>query len=146
MAKSMFRMSGVPDHALMATRERVLALAGASVTVLSVVGLCVYFGAVGLDQADKLSSVIGAVLGLIGLALALYGALAERANRGAAAPPAAPTAPGRASAPEPTAPAPAAASTGPEAGGVHLSAEVSGNGRAYLAARDQHFGHDEPTT
>ncbi len=37
-----------------------------------------YFIAVGLDRADKLASVLGAFVGLLGLGLAVYGAVSSR--------------------------------------------------------------------
>jgi hypothetical protein len=50
----------------------------------------VYFGVVGLDEADKLASVIGAFVALVGLALSGYGLVQER--RGAPTPSPSPTA------------------------------------------------------
>jgi hypothetical protein len=102
----------------MASRERALGIAGASVTVLSVVGLCVYFAVAGLKDADKLSSVIGVMVGLLGLGLAVYGMVAERRSES---------------------PAPAS-----EAGDVHIRTKVSGHGRANVSGRDQYIRNDEP--
>jgi drug/metabolite transporter (DMT)-like permease len=42
------------------------------------VGLSIYFGRIGLDKADKTASVIGALSGLAGLALAAYGVVLAR--------------------------------------------------------------------
>ncbi|MCK2221683.1 hypothetical protein MF672_048945 [Actinomadura sp. ATCC 31491] len=64
-------------------RKRRLVWTGAAVTVAALAGLGVYFARVGLDAADKLSSVIGVFAALIGLALAGYGALPARAARAA---------------------------------------------------------------
>jgi membrane protein implicated in regulation of membrane protease activity len=61
--------------------KRVLSLAGAIVAVAAAVGLGLYFAAVGLARADKLASVLGAFVGLAGLALALFSyVLARRAT------------------------------------------------------------------
>ncbi|MEU9844775.1 hypothetical protein AB0C69_36800 [Actinomadura sp. NPDC048032] len=49
---------------------------GAGVSVAAVAGLGAYFAAVGLDKADKLASVVGALTALIGLAMAAYGLFA----------------------------------------------------------------------
>lgn len=54
--------------------------AGGVVAVAVVVGLAVYFRAVGLDRADKTASVLGAFLGLAGLALSVYGVVGGRAG------------------------------------------------------------------
>jgi hypothetical protein len=78
----------VVDDADMA--GRVLAWGGAAVAVLALVGLGAYFGVVGLDEADKLASVIGAFVALVGLALSGYGLVQER--RGAPTPSPSPTA------------------------------------------------------
>jgi hypothetical protein len=48
------------------------------ITVTAAAGLGVYFTRVGLDNADKLASVIGAFIGLAGLALTARGLLADR--------------------------------------------------------------------
>jgi hypothetical protein len=55
----------------------------------AVTGVAIYFAHVGLDKADKLGSVIGALLGLAGLTLALYGAFTSKSPRSPAAEPAA---------------------------------------------------------
>ncbi len=57
---------------------RVAKWVGAVVAVAAVAGLAVYFAYAGLDKADKLGSVIGALLGAAGLALAAYGTFATR--------------------------------------------------------------------
>jgi drug/metabolite transporter (DMT)-like permease len=50
------------------------------------IGLGVYFSRIGLDRADKTASVIGALSGLAGLALAAYGiVLARREHRASSA-------------------------------------------------------------
>jgi hypothetical protein len=60
---------------------RVVGWLGGVLFVLAMVGLGAYFWAVGLDEADKVASVIGAFVGLVGLALAGYGTvLARRAT------------------------------------------------------------------
>ncbi|GAA4101021.1 hypothetical protein [Actinomadura miaoliensis] len=50
--------------------------AGAGLTVGAVAGLGVYFAVVGLDRADKLASVVGALVAVVGLALTVYGLVA----------------------------------------------------------------------
>lgn len=57
---------------------RVLVWVGGVVAVACAAGLLVYFVVVGLDEADKLASVIGAFVGLAGLALAGYGIVVAR--------------------------------------------------------------------
>ncbi|MFI6991809.1 hypothetical protein [Nonomuraea wenchangensis] len=47
--------------------------AGIGVTVMAVAGLGSYFVAVGLDEADKLASVVGGLSALMGLATTAYG-------------------------------------------------------------------------
>ncbi|MBW8482616.1 hypothetical protein [Actinomadura parmotrematis] len=47
--------------------------------------LVVYFAAVGLDKADKLGSVIGVLIAVVGLALAAYGLLTPQPPDSAAA-------------------------------------------------------------
>jgi hypothetical protein len=56
----------------------VLAWAVATIGGLALVGLGTYFVATGLDRADKLASVIGAFVGMIGLAVAMYGVVLAR--------------------------------------------------------------------
>ncbi|MGP4029741.1 hypothetical protein [Actinomadura sp. 3N407] len=46
---------------------------GAGLTLAGVAGLGVYFAAVGLDEADKLGSVVGALAAVAGLSLTVYG-------------------------------------------------------------------------
>jgi hypothetical protein len=46
---------------------------GGGLAAASAVGLAGYLSLVGLDEADKLASVIGAFIGLAGLALAVLG-------------------------------------------------------------------------
>ncbi|MFC4591849.1 hypothetical protein [Sphaerisporangium corydalis] len=58
---------------------RVQVWAGAGVTVLAVTGLSVYFATVGLENADKLASVVGALVAVAGLAVAVYGLAAPSA-------------------------------------------------------------------
>jgi hypothetical protein len=55
---------------------------GAAVTALAVVGLGVYFAAVGLDKADRLGSVVGALVAVVGLALTVYGLVAGSGGGG----------------------------------------------------------------
>jgi hypothetical protein len=57
---------------------RIVKWAGGAVTAAAVVVLGVYFATVGLDKADKLASVLGAFIGVAGLALTIYGNVADR--------------------------------------------------------------------
>ncbi|MEU8362714.1 hypothetical protein AB0C27_42545, partial [Nonomuraea sp. NPDC048882] len=59
-------------------RGRVLVRAGAAVAVAAMAGLGVYFAKVGLDEADKLASVIGVFLALVGPAMSVYGLVVGR--------------------------------------------------------------------
>ncbi|MEU8377850.1 hypothetical protein [Streptosporangium sp. NPDC048865] len=81
-------------------------------TLVTLVALGWYFIAVGLDRADKLASVLGAFVGLLGLGLAVYGAVSSR---------------------------PEEADPEPEPGGVHneISGTVHGNA---VQARDVEGG------
>ena len=53
--------------------QRAWVWGGAGTTVAAVSGLGVYFTQVGLDKADKLASVIGALVALVGLAMTAFG-------------------------------------------------------------------------
>ncbi|MGS2644174.1 hypothetical protein [Streptosporangium sp. LJ11] len=88
--------------------RRALTWSGVAVALVALATLGWYFITVGLDRADKLASVLGAFVGLLGLGLAVYGAFSSR--------------------PEEAAPE-------PEAGGVHneISGTVHGNA---VQARD----------
>jgi hypothetical protein len=59
-------------------RRRVLVWAGAGIAVVAIAGLGVYLASVGLDDADKLASVIGLFVALAGLGVAGYGLIADR--------------------------------------------------------------------
>ncbi|MFI7057427.1 hypothetical protein ACIBLB_35675 [Streptosporangium canum] len=56
----------------------VLKWVGGALTAGAAVGMGVYFHRVGLEQADQSASMIGAFIGLAGLALALHGTLTAR--------------------------------------------------------------------
>lgn len=72
---------------------RTLAWTGGAVTSVATAGLITYFAAVGLDEANKIASVISAIIGLAGLAVAVYGVLvAHRSPPQPVIAPAAPTA------------------------------------------------------
>ncbi|WP_153534465.1 hypothetical protein [Actinomadura macrotermitis] len=62
----------------MALSRRVVAWAGAVAGGVLLVGLGVVFVLVGLDKADKISSTLGVFIGLIGLALSVYGVVLAR--------------------------------------------------------------------
>ncbi|MEU7581298.1 hypothetical protein AB0B50_27265 [Streptomyces sp. NPDC041068] len=53
--------------------ERAMLRCGVALVAVAVLGLLGYFWAVGLDEADQLASVIGCVVGVVGLALAAWG-------------------------------------------------------------------------
>ncbi|SDR23223.1 hypothetical protein SAMN04489764_4291 [Thermostaphylospora chromogena] len=65
-------------------RRRVPVWGGAGVAVAALVVLGVYLYRVGLDKADKLASVIGLFVALIGLGVTVYGLVAERRSGGGA--------------------------------------------------------------
>lgn len=54
--------------------------AGIVLTVGAAVGMGIYFTAVGLDKANEVAGVLGAFIGLVGLALAFYGIASGRAS------------------------------------------------------------------
>jgi hypothetical protein len=51
---------------------RIQVWVGAGVTVTAVAGLGVYYAIVGLDKADKVASVVGGLVAVVGLAVAVY--------------------------------------------------------------------------
>ncbi|MFJ8747494.1 hypothetical protein ACIRL2_50230 [Embleya sp. NPDC127516] len=57
---------------------RDVGVAALVVAGLGVVGLGVFFAVAGLDDADKLASVIGVFVGLVGLGLSVYGIVLAR--------------------------------------------------------------------
>ncbi|NUW34815.1 hypothetical protein HTZ77_25780 [Nonomuraea sp. SMC257] len=59
-------------------RRRVLIWTGSLVALAALAGLGIYLWRVGLDDADKLASVFGLFVALAGLAVALYGLIADR--------------------------------------------------------------------
>lgn len=61
---------------------RVFLWGGAVATVAALVGLGVYFVHVGLDDADKLASVIGLFVAVAGLVASLYGLRLDRRRGG----------------------------------------------------------------
>ena len=101
--------------------------------MLALAGLGVVFGVAGLDKADKLASVIGAFVAVVGLMAALYGLVKDRRD----------TSTGKRGVPvSGERPAEAGENSGIAAMGdgarnVQLTAEASGKGRVYQAGRDQ---------
>lgn len=69
-------------------RRRVLAWGGVLVAVSSMVCIGLYFWHVGLESADKLASVIGSFVGLIGLAVAIFGTRSPSSRSSGGVPPA----------------------------------------------------------
>jgi hypothetical protein len=57
---------------------RVWKWGGAVLFVAVAIALGVYFGRVGLEEADRGASVVGAFVGLAGLALTVYGLMRDR--------------------------------------------------------------------
>jgi len=115
-----------------AMRRRVLIWGGASLAVGALVGLSVYFSRVGLDEADKLASVIGLFVAVVGLAISGYGLSTDR--RGVERQPQALAQPQQ----------PAAAEDDKDvsvdrdkAHTVRQRAAAGGQGRVYQAGRDQ---------
>ncbi|GAA2206115.1 hypothetical protein GCM10009850_015730 [Nonomuraea monospora] len=114
-------------------RKRGLVWGGAAVAVVAAAALIWYFVRVGLDEADKLASVIGLFCTVAGLAVAIYG-LRDR-------PAQADEAPGvSASGPRSVAIGgdnSGIVSTGDGTTNVSMRAEASGQGRIYQAGGDQ---------
>jgi hypothetical protein len=119
------------------------------VAVAALAGLGIYLARVGLDDADKLASVIGLFVALAGLAVAVYGLVAERRGSGSTRQRARATGRGRVNQAgrdlHAGSPPPAAAGdggTGPGDVGqdphnVQQSAKATGEGRINQAGRDQ---------
>ncbi|AQZ66199.1 unnamed protein product [[Actinomadura] parvosata subsp. kistnae] len=120
-------------------RKRVLVWGGAVVAAAALAALIVYFVRVGLDNADKLASVIGLFVAIAGLAVAVYGLRSQ------------PQQPDEAAKPGTSASASASGtrsvaiggdnsgviSTGDGATNIQMRAEASGQGRIYQAGGDQ---------
>lgn len=120
-------------------RKRVLVWTGTGAAVAAMAGLGVYFARVGLESADKLASVIGVFVGLIGLALAAYGLVPGRSP---AAPPAGPEMRPDVSASGSRSVAiggdnTGVVSTGDGAANVRMRAEASGESRDHQADGDR---------
>ncbi|WP_143728174.1 hypothetical protein [Micromonospora cremea] len=90
-----------------------------------------YFLSVGLDEADKLASSIGALIGVAGLGATACGLLMGRSdgNRSDSAAPATDLAEGGAM----------STTRGARDFTVHMNAEVNDHGRVFQSARDQHI-------
>ncbi|GAA2815186.1 hypothetical protein [Nonomuraea dietziae] len=63
-------------------RRRALVWGGAVVAVAAFAGLGAYFAKVGLNEADKLASVIGLFVAAAGLGMTMFGLVVERKRRG----------------------------------------------------------------
>ncbi|MEU8363452.1 hypothetical protein AB0C27_46290 [Nonomuraea sp. NPDC048882] len=131
-------------------RKRVLVWGGAVVAVAAVAALAVYLARVGLDDADKLASVIGLFVALAGLGISIRGLTGGRPTDDPAPPVPDGAAPGQnVSAPEPGVSASGSRSvaiggdnsgiisTGDGTTNVRMRAEASGQGRVYQAGGDQ---------
>jgi hypothetical protein len=60
--------------------QRTALRVGTALFGLALLGMGAYFVIIGLDQADKVSSVIGSFTGLLGLALSIYALIASRST------------------------------------------------------------------
>ncbi|MEV0379058.1 hypothetical protein [Nonomuraea sp. NPDC050643] len=133
-------------------RKRVLVWSGAVAAVAAMVGLGVYFTRVGLEDADKVASVIGVFVALVGLAVAIYGLRGGRSPEAAGTDPGPSPGPGSGSgsgSAQPNVSAPGTrsvaiggdntgvVSTGDGATNVQMRAEASGQARIYQAGGDQ---------
>jgi hypothetical protein len=104
---------------------RVVVWGGGLLALAAPAGLGVYLNRVGLDEADKLSSVIGGFVGLLGLGLAAYGIVLSRRTAQAGDRP----------------PRPSGERSVQITGTASGQGQVNQAGRdAYQAGRDQHFG------
>ncbi|MBB6554940.1 hypothetical protein [Nonomuraea rubra] len=114
-------------------RKRVLVWGGAAVAVVAAAALIVYFVRVGLDDADKLASVIALFVTAAGLGVAIHGLRgrehAEPQPGGVTASGAGSVAVGGDNS--------GIISTGDGTTNIHMSAEASGQGRVYQAGGDQ---------
>jgi hypothetical protein len=120
-------------------RKRVLVWGGAAVAVVAAAALIYSFVRVGLDNADKLASVIGLFFTVAGLGVAIHGLRSRPAPAN--------DEPERAPGPGVTASGPGSVaiggdnsgiiSTGDGATNIHMRAEASGQGRVYQAGGDQ---------
>ncbi|MEU8377958.1 hypothetical protein [Streptosporangium sp. NPDC048865] len=72
---------------------RVVKWVGGALFLGAAIGMGVYFLRIGLAKADQAASVVGAFVGVAGLALAVYGTLTARRADAAPSPPATRTAP-----------------------------------------------------
>ncbi|SEG57675.1 hypothetical protein SAMN05444920_103255 [Nonomuraea solani] len=121
-------------------RKRVLVWSGAVVAVAALAGLGVYFVRVGLEEADRLASVIGVFVALAGLAVAIYGLAGGRTPEDTPQEPETPRPDVSASGPRSVAIGgdnSGVVSTGDGATNVQMRAEASGQGRIYQAGGDQ---------
>ncbi|MEV0825764.1 hypothetical protein [Nonomuraea rubra] len=114
-------------------RKRVLVWGGAAVAVVAAAALIVYFVRVGLDDADKLASVIALFVTAAGLGVAIYGL---RSREDAEPQPGGVTASGAGSVAV-GGDNSGVISTGDGTTNIHMSAEASGQGRVYQAGGDQ---------
>lgn len=75
----------------MGMSRRAVKWAGVGVTTATIVVLVTYFAYVGLDKADKLASVFGLVVALIGLSMTIFGVAGERQDSNSSSQEAAPS-------------------------------------------------------
>ncbi|MEU7750128.1 hypothetical protein [Nonomuraea sp. NPDC049158] len=104
---------------------------GSVVAGVAMAGLGVYFWRVGLDDADKLASVISVFVAMVGLGSAVYGLISDRSSKQPNTPETSPSQPRSGDKARSF-----SADDGVESN-VNLRAEASGQGRIYQAGRDQ---------
>ncbi|MGW4426504.1 hypothetical protein [Streptosporangium sp. NPDC004631] len=117
-------------------RGRVQVWGGAVVAVTAVAALSIYLERVGLDNADKLASVMALFVALAGLGVTVYSMIADRngsngehASQGASTPDERAMATGGDSS--------EVVSPGDGTSNIQMNAEASGQGRIYQAGHDQ---------
>lgn len=129
--KSRVRPFWIANDASM--RGRVQVWGGAVIAVTAVAALSIYLERVGLDDADKLASVMALFVALAGLGVTVYSMIADRngehASQGASTPDERAMATGGDSS--------GVVSPGDGTSNIQMNAEASGQGRIYQAGHDQ---------
>ncbi|MEV5894562.1 hypothetical protein [Nonomuraea fuscirosea] len=122
-------------------RKQVLVWGGAVVAVAAIVALAVHLSRVGLDEADKLASVIGLFVALAGLGVSIRGLTGGRRGDDPSTPP--PPAPDvAASGPNASAPVPDAATSPPDVPASRPDVSASEPGVSASGARSVAIGGD----
>ncbi|NJP92138.1 hypothetical protein HCN51_22175 [Nonomuraea sp. FMUSA5-5] len=118
-------------------RKRMLVWGGAVVAAVALAALIVYFVRVGLDNADKLASVIGLFVAVAGLAVAVYGLRSQPQQPDDAAKPGTSASASGTRSVAIGGDNSGVISTGDGATNIQMRAEASGQGRIYQAGGDQ---------